>query len=316
LAVALDVLPKRPWGVGLRAGYSRAVQPVNDPTAPPGFERSTFSGGGALKWRPGGGLLEWTLGYDMAYVLFEDATFAGFTSISHNLVARGRWMFLPRTALLYQGEYGFIEYPDGGPSKPAGSPLSSQLGINGLITNHLGVLVMGGWKTIFFESGGEFDSLIGRAELTWYPLPRPDLDPEAAAVGLSAVSLGYRRDARVAYLGNYAQSDGGYLKGSYFFGGSVLLTADVGYDRFRRPESFFADGGRQSGEFSDDRITATGFAEYRTSDTFGINTTVRYSAAVTDQRVPLENDPGQSPLPYDDPSFSRIEAWVGVRWFL
>jgi hypothetical protein len=120
----------------------------------------------------------------------------------------------------------------------------------------------------------------------------------------------------VAYLGNYAQSDGGYLKGSYFFGGSVLMTADVGYDRFRRPESFFADGGRQSGEFSDDRITATGFAEYRTSDTFGINTTVRYSAAVTDQRVPLENDPGQNPLPYDDPSFSRIEAWVGVRWFL
>ena len=157
---------------------------------------------------------------------------------------------------------------------------------------------------------------MGRAELTWYPLPRPDLEPNAAAIGLSAIALGYRRDARPVYLGNYAQSDGGYLRASYFFGGSVLLTADVAYDHYRRPESFFSDGTRQTGEFSDDRITATGFAEYRTSDTFGVNTTLRYTGAITDQRVPLTNDPSVNPLPYDDPSFNRFEAWVGVRWFL
>jgi hypothetical protein len=175
---------------------------------------------------------------------------------------------------------------------------------------------MAGYKTIFFDSGGEFDGVVGNAELTWYPLPRPDLAPEAAAVGLSAISIGYRRDARPAYLGNYMQSDGGFVKASYFFGGSILTTADASYDHYRRPESFFSDGTRQAGEFSDDRITATGFVEYRTSDTFGINTTLRYSTTMTDQRVPLVNDPAESPLPYDDPSFSRIEAWLGVRWFL
>lgn len=316
LAVGVDILPGRPWGVGLNAGYNRSVQPVNDPTAPPGFERSTFTGGAALKWRPGGGLLEWSLGYDMAYILFEDTAFSAFTSVQHNLGIRGRWTFLPRTALLYQGQYGIVDYPEGGPIKPTGSPLSSQLGINGLVTNHIAVLAMGGWKTLFFDDGGEFDSVVGRAELTWYPLPRPDLAPEQAAVGLSSISFGYRRDARPAYLGNYAQSDGGYVKGSYFFAGSMLLTVDASYDRFRRPESFFSDGTRQAAEFSDDRITATAFGEYRTSDTFGINTTVRYSSAATDQQVPLVNDPAQTPLPYDDPSFSRIEAWLGVRWFL
>lgn len=316
VSVALDILPRRPWGVGLTAQYNRSVQPVNDPAAPPGFQRSTFRGGGALKWRPGGGLLEWSLGYDLTYIMFEDDVFSTFTSVGHNVALRGRWLFLPRTALLYTGDYGVINYPEGGRIKPPGSPLSSQLGVNGLVTNHLGALVMAGWKTLFFDEYAEFDSFIGSAELTWYPLPRPDLAPEEAGVGLSSVSVGYRRDARPAYLGNYVQLDGGYVKASYFFGGSMLTTLEGSFDHLRRPESFFSNGTRQSGEFSENRLTVTGFAEYRTSDTFGINTTLRYSGAITDQRIPVESDTTDPVLAYDAFSFDRFEAWLGVRWFL
>lgn len=316
VSVAVDILPQRPWGLGLNAQYNRSVQPVNDPAAPPGFQRSTFRGGAAVKWRPGGGLLEWSLGYDLTYILFEDDIFSNFSSLGHTVALRGRWLFLPRTALLYAGEYGFLVYPDGEDIKPPGSPLSSQVGVNGLITNHLGAMVMAGWKTLFFERNEEFDSVIGNAELTWYPLPRPDLAPEAAGVGLSAISIGYRRDARPAYLGNYVQIDSGYAKASYFFGGSLLVSVDAALEHLRRPRSFFSDGTRQSGAFAENRVTATGFAEYRTSDTFGINTTLRYTGSITDQRIPVDNEVGNPRLPYDDFSFNRIEAWIGVRWFL
>ena len=207
---------------------------MNDPQAPPVFGRNTFRGGAALNWRPGGGVLEWSLGYDVAYVAFENEGFASFDSISHAAVLRGRWLFLPRTALLYSGDYGVLTYPTGGAIKPRGSPLSSRLGINGLVTNHFGVLAMVGWKSIFFERNGEFDSLVGNAELTWYPLPRPDLAPDEATVGLSAVSVGYRRDANSSYLGNYVQIDGAYAKTSYFFAGMFLVTLEGGLDHLQR----------------------------------------------------------------------------------
>jgi len=269
-----------------------------------------------VEWRPGGGLLEWSLGYDFAYVLFEDEVFSNFTSVANTLSLRGRWLFLPRTALLYAGEYGALYYPNGGSIKPPGVPLSSQVGINGLVTNHWGATALVGWKTIFFGRDDEFDSLVGSLELSWYPAPRPDLAPESASVGLSSVSLGYRRDARASYLGNYVQNDSLIGRASYFLGGVVLVSVEASLDHLQRPSSYFSDGTRQSGAFSENRITAMGFAEYRTSDSLGFNTTLRYTGALTDQLVPVLNDPSEPALPYDDFAFSRMEVWLGVRWFL
>jgi hypothetical protein len=135
-------------------------------------------------------------------------------------------------------------------------------------------------------------------------------------VGLSSIAVGYRRDARASYIGNYVQNDSVLLEMDYFIGGVVLMTLNASFDHLRRPSSYFSDGTRQSSAFSENRVSATAFAEYRTSDTFGINTTLRYSAALTDQVIPVENDPDEQSLPYDDFGFGRFEAWLGVRWFL
>jgi hypothetical protein len=286
---------------------------VNDPAAPPIYGRDIFRAGGALAWRPGGGVLEWSLGYDMTYVAFESDAFSDFSSVSHAAVLRGRWLFLPRTALLYSGDYGVLLYPTGSDLKPRGNPLNSRLGINGLITNHFAGLAMVGWKSMFFDRNESFDGVVANLELTWYPLPRPDLSPEAATVGLSAITLGYRRDASASYLGNYVETDGGYLKSSYFVGGMVLVSVEASVDHLQRPPSYFSDGSVQSGAFAENRVNVTGFAEYRTSDTFGINTTLRYSGNLTDQVIPVSQDPTDG---FDDLGFNRFEAWLGVRWFL
>lgn len=316
LSVGAIILPDRPWGANLHGQYNRSVQPVNDPAAPPGFQRSTFRAGGAVVWRPGGGLLEWSLGYDFALVLFEDVEFSTFSSVANNVSLRGRWLFLPRTALLYSGEYGSLSYPNGNDIKPPGAPLSSLIGINGLVTNHLGAAAMLGWKTIFFGRDDEFDDVVGNLELSWYPQARPDLAPESAGVGLSSIGVGYRRDARASYIGNYVQNDSAFARANYFVGGLILITLDASFDHLRRPDSYFSNGTRQSAAFSENRISAMGFAEYRASDSFGINTTLRYTGALTDQQIPVENDALNPRLPYDDFGFGRVEAWVGVRWFL
>jgi hypothetical protein len=316
VSISANLLPDRPWGGNLRGQYNRSVQPVNDPAAPPGFQRSVFGLGGSVVWRPGGGLLEWSLGYDLNVILFEDAEFSTFNSVANNVSLHGRWLFLPRTALLYSGEYGSLYYPNGGDIKPPGQPLRSQVGINGLVTNHLGAAAMIGWKTLFFDRQDEFDSPVGSLELTWYPLPRPELASDSASVGLSSVAVGYRRDARASYIGNYVQNDTGFIRANYFVGGVMLITTDASFDHLRRPNSYFSDGTRQSAAFSENRISVTGFAEYRMSDTFAINTTLRYTTSLTDQQIPVENDPNNRSLPYDDFGFARFEAWLGVRWFL
>jgi hypothetical protein len=316
LGISAKIYPDRPWGFNVMGLYNRSVQPVNDPAAPPGFQRSTFQAGGAVEWRPGGGLLEWSLGYNFSYVLFEDAVFSNFSSVANTLSLRGRWLFLPRTALLYAGEYGALYYPNGGTVKPPGSPLSSLVGVNGLVTNHWGASAMVGWKTIFFGRDDEFDNLVGSLELTWFPSPRPELAQQSAAIGLSSVSLGYRRDARPSYLANYVQNDSLLGRASYFLGGVVLVSVEASLDHLSRPSSYFSDGTQQSGAFTENRVTAMGFAEYRTSDSLGFNTTLRYTSALTDQVIPVENDRSEPALPYDDFAFSRIEAWLGVRWFL
>lgn len=314
--VGANFLPDRPWGMRLDGKFIRSVQPVNDPSAPPGFDRSTFRGGSAVEWRPGGDLLRWSLGYQLTYVHFENSAFSELSNVEQGAHLNGRWKFLPRTAMFYQGSYSYLTYPFAGFSKVAGAPLSSRIGINGLMTDHFGILASVGWKSLFFAAQEEFNGAIGELQLAWYPQPRPQLSPDEAPVGLSSIKLGYRRDASSAYLGNYVQTDTVQAKGSYFLGGAVLVSADLSFQRLSRPESYFAGGVRQSEAFTENRANATGFVEYRTSDRFGVNATLRYSAALTERLIPLSARTSEDQIGYDEISFNRLEAWLGVRWFL
>lgn len=106
------------------------------------------------------------------------------------------------------------------------------------------------------------------------------------------------------------------MKGSYFFANAVMVSLEGAFDHLSRPPSYFSDLSMQSSSFSENRVSVTLFGEYRMSDTIGINSTLRYSGALTDRYLAIDNDPGQPVLSYDDLSFNRIEAWLGVRWFL
>jgi hypothetical protein len=96
VAVQADVLPRRPWSFGVNAMVSRIAQPNNDPGIPSAaLERTAITGGGDLRWRPGGGTLEWSLGYDGTYVRFDDANLA-LDYVDHGPNLKGRWTFFPK----------------------------------------------------------------------------------------------------------------------------------------------------------------------------------------------------------------------------
>ncbi len=317
LGLKLEIAPTRPFGGDVYADYTRMVQPSNTPEDSLAFDRHAVRGGLGLSWRPGGGLFDWRLGYEYQGTYFEEEAFEHLDNGQHSIKTRGRWRFLPRTALMYDASLGFLRYTrDTG--QQDSTPLRARVGVNGLITNRFALLAMVGWGASFYESRDgkpvhDFDSVIGHGELKWFVSPQPDLDSTSASVGLSSVALGYVRDFRNSYLGDHYQQDRGYLKFDYFLGGVVVFGVEGGLTHVSYPQSYFASGAPRFGAFGENRLDASAFAEYRTSDSFGLNLTGRYNANLTRNEVPTsETDPALT----DDLRFNRYEIYLGARWFM
>ncbi len=151
-----------------------------------------------------------------------------------------------------------------------------------------------------------FDSAIGQVELKWFLTPNPSSDPAATSLTLSSISVGFVRDFYDSYIGTYFERDRGYAALSYFYGGKFLLVIDGGGAPLIYPK--ITSLGAMSG-FTDIRIDASLFGEYRFKDAFGINATVRYNQVI---------DSGSNitlPAP-TDLSYREVEAYLGARWLM
>jgi hypothetical protein len=308
-----DIFHGRQWSGTLTASMARVL------TAGEGGVNSSFSSDGTfnrdvpqaaamLTWAPGSGLLDWSLGYDFTGTIFE--SLSQLTNISNTIETRGRWRFLPRTSLVFDGRFGFISYTDpsavGG--KTSSHPVRALIGVNGLVTSSFAVLAMVGWGASFYSGAGSenFDSAIGQVELKWFITPNPSTDPTAAALALSSVSVGFTRDFFDSYIGTYFERDRGYASLSYFYGGKFLLVVDGGAAPILYPQ---IPSLGVTAPFTDIRLDASIFGEYRIKDSFGINLTFRYNENIS--HTPLVTN-GLS----DDLSYREIEAYLGARWLM
>lgn len=309
----LTILPNRPWGGDVYGNLARMVQPSQNPDR--NYDRLEARFGGGITWQPGGGIFDWRVGYELGLLSFHQQAFGVYDNSQHQLNTRGRWRFLPRTAFLYDASLGFIRYDDSTSLQHSSDPVRARLGVNGLVTRSLALLVMAGWGSSFYRGANaqQFDSAIGQAELKWFITPNPTADPEASSLALSTLALGVSRDFFNSYLGDYYERDRAYLTLTYYAGRRFLLVADAGAAALRYPKLFFPEGGLRSAPFTDIRLDGTAFGEYRLSDSFGINATVRYSAELSQKKLLVQPAP---PVITDDLSFRRVEAYVGARWFM
>jgi hypothetical protein len=301
-------------GVDLYGNLVRMVQPSNDTDTENAFNRDTVRAGGGVTWRPGGGLFDWRIGGEFEYNYFEKAGFSYLNNYQPNVNMRGRWRFLPRTAVLYDGSYTWVHYPNAS-AQNDGSILRSRIGLNGLISTRFSLLAMIGWAGTFYDTRPtqtpqQFDSVTAQAELKWFIGGQGALNDSSAPVGLSYASLGYTRDVSNSYLGNFYQRDRGYVGISYLLGGVFVATLNAGIANLAFPES--TTGGVQQAAFSEQRFDASLFGEYRLSNTFGLNTTINYDQNITGVAIKTSpTDTGSDKL-----EFSRWQAFIGARWFL
>jgi hypothetical protein len=306
-SLQLTIMPRRPFSGDIYADALRSVQPSNDANF--NFNRFTTRAGAGLTWAPGGGMFDWRIGYEFGLTYFQDTAFRDLSNETHTFSTRGRWRFLPRTAVLYDGSVGITNYhlnPQNG--QLDSMPVRTRLGLNGLITRQLSLLAMAGWGSSFYKglNAQQYDGIIAQAELKWFITPGVGNELLGGPLPISTAALGYKRDFYNSYLGDYFLADRFYLTLSHLFSGRFLLVIDGAYTPTSFPTIYQGNRTMPTHEaFTAPRVDATAFGEYRLSDTFGINITTRYSANITD--VIVQND---------NLGWNRFEAFLGVRWFL
>jgi hypothetical protein len=335
----LDILPERPLGGAIFASYDRTIQPnsVNgDPDL--SFNRDTIGVGAEIVTQPGGGTLDWHFGYQFMDTLFETSAGQPYANFTNQAYMRGHWKFRPRTALIYDGSIGFFHYDNttavalGGAAsaEAAGeispllnsTPVRSRIGINGLVTPRLSFLGLVGYGGSFYspatatDNVQQYDSVIGQAELKYYLTAQPG-DGPAISLTLSSIALGYTRDFVNSYLADYYGSDRGYVKFSYFFAGRALVSLEGGLGAIEYPTVTFIEPGTPAhAAFTDARVDATLYGEYRFTNFFGLNLTARYTNNISNTVLDIGAAPGGGMAQLLAMQWQRFEVYAGVRLFL
>jgi len=320
LDLKATILPKRPFSVNLNADYLRIVQPSNDSLPAAAYNRDIPRAGIEAVWTPGSGLFDWRLGYQFEGTFFESSDYAGLSNINNTVETRGRWRFLPRSALLADAKFGFISYTSPGsgtgtglPNKTDSHPLRVTLGYSGLVTPWLSVLAMAGWGASFYSqtprAQNDFDSVIGQGEVKFYLATSPATEPGKASLSVSSLAFGFTRDFQDSFVGSYFEQDRGYAKFQYFFGGQFLASLEGGAGPVVYPPTAGA-GAQLANGSTDVRIDATLYGEYRIKDVFGIGLTGRYTQDISSITIPVAG--GQA----DSFAWKDIEAYLTLRYVM
>ncbi|HSO35563.1 MAG TPA: hypothetical protein VLT33_23705 [Labilithrix sp.] len=334
----LDIFQGRPLGFGVFANYQRLIQPsvVSDPNL--SFNRSDVGAGAEVIAIPGGGTLDLRAGYQFFGALFEESNGAPFTNLTHELSVRNRWRFRPRTALFHDTSLRFISYPNAERAVNYlndSTPLRTRVGLTGLLTDRFGVLLAAGYGATFFQKANQvsttqYDSLNAQAEGTFYLSQSSGAgEPGQATLLLSTVSVGFVRDFQNSLLGNYYDSNKGYAKVVYFFGGKMLMQLDGYFEALGYPQPFYnsATGptpvnganGAPTGSFTNFKVGGTLFGEYRITDAFGLNATFDYAQTISDTAIETGGGPagaaGAPGTSLFDLNWRRFQAFIGARLF-
>lgn len=333
----LDINQNRPLGFGVFTTYQRLIQPnvVGNPNL--SFNRSDVTAGAEVIAIPGGGTLDLRAGYQFYGAFFEESNGVPFTNYTHELSFRNRWRFRPRTALFHDTSVRSIHYPNADRALNYlndSTPVRTRAGLTGLLTDRFGVTLAAGYGATFFRkanlpSSQQYDSLTAQAEGTFYLSGGAGGgEPGQATLLLSTLTFGYVKDFQNSLLGNYYDSNKGYARVVYFFGGKTLLQLDGYFEALGYPQPFYNTGagpvavsganGAPTGDFTNFRVGGTLFGEHRFTSAFALNATVDYAQMISDTQLQTSGGAGGAGgagTDLFDLNWRRVQAFVGARYF-
>jgi len=323
LRLQMSIAPGRPLGASVTAGYARIILPNTTGNPDFAFTQNRPDGGIDLVLNPGGGTLEYRVGYHFMATLYETRGSVQFNSMQHTGALRGRWRFNPRNSLFSEATVGRNLYTARRPGSPLAdsTPLTARVGLDGLFTTNLGGTFSVGWGQTYFDKADnpntrDFDSFTANARLTYYLTPNPDGEDVASQLStfVANISAQYSRSFQFSLVTNGYTLDRGELGFNSFFGGKANLSLSAGIAAVQYPDFFatFNPALFLRAGTTDVRPDATAFFEYRFTDTIGANLTLRYMQNIS--KVQLQQDPVTTDV--FDFNFTRFEAFLGARWFM
>lgn len=173
-----------------------------------------------MRLAPGGGRIQGVIRFSNMIDWFEQGTgLTAANSMTNELMLDASWRWLPKTALFVQVRQGYVLYFDpnaegasalvntGG--KQSSFPLRAVVGVRGLVTEKTSIALAVGYQNAFYSGGvnttayGFLGSTTAAGELTYMPIFQ------------ARMVVGLKHEFQNSVIGNFYNSDGGYLSLSY-----------------------------------------------------------------------------------------------------
>jgi hypothetical protein len=276
-----------------------------------GRSRHDLSPGIGVRFRPGGGNLSIEVGYRLQLMLFEDSALGEQANRhGHDIRVNTLWKVFPKTALVSRINFTPTFYMGGSAStKETSYPVRSKFGLQGLLANKFGLLLLAGYGVSNYVRGPNFSSVIAQLELMFFATPT------------STIRVGGERDFVDSYYANYYTKTGGYVSYSQLFGGVFLATlrGDVSGRQYASYNLPTANGAATPSvaERTDVWIGATLTLEYRMTAWLSIIASARYAGDVTDFGYNYVDDPDtpENEAQFVESSFHKFEGFLGVKGY-
>ncbi|MCU0661411.1 MAG: hypothetical protein MUC50_03690 [Myxococcota bacterium] len=297
----LAVFPEGAFTLLFDAAYSRSLTPYE--TSADWWAHHVFSPSLGFIVRPGGGTLSFELGYRLNGILFEDEPLATSDNrLSHEVRFLTSWKVFPKTALMCKVYFSPTMYLNDASPNTNSKPIHSFLGLQGLLTDRVGLSLFVGYGAGMYDRGDEFDSVIATAELMAFITPT------------ATVRLGGQRDFYDSFYSNFYVKNGGYLGYEQLFGGMFLaaLRGSVYYRQFsafneNNPGTVIEANGTRGDLWAE----ASLLLELRATDWLSFHLSGAYQGNISDFTTTFNLEDGTSME--QGWGFHRFEVMAGVR---
>lgn len=248
--------PGRMISISLADNFARTVTSRNAEITDT-FTRDSNDFRARLGVTPGGGLLQFALGYGLSVDLFEDSRLAFANKYLHSIFFKAKWRLLPKTAITLDANQQFITYYDRFGGQDVGYhnndsyPLRIYLGLVGLITPKLSTTLKVGYGNAFYSDFESYNMVLAQAQLV-YRITR-----------LARATVGYEHNFTDSMFANYFVDEQAYVSYNHLIFSRWLLSFRLDY-RYRTYEGIPPD--LNLPEFTHHLITLSADLGYKIQD--------------------------------------------------